>query len=172
MTRILGSVAAIVAGLVIVFFALSGHSLSTVVTEISIAKPIEEVYAFVTTPVNWPLWHPSSEDVRGEIDHSLEVGEVVIEDFVVAGRSGTVAWTVTDRDEPSRWVIDGIVEGRDLGGLITYTLSPIADGTTFHRQFVYDVPNRFYGLLDRLVVNRRIKQESHLALTQLKEALE
>jgi uncharacterized protein YndB with AHSA1/START domain len=78
-----------------------------IVTTIEIQRPIDVVYTFVTTPANWPKWHPSSREVRGATDHSLEVGEQVSEDFDVAGRRGTALWTVTDREAPYRWVIEG-----------------------------------------------------------------
>lgn len=41
-------------------------------TAVHIEQPIEEVYDFVTTPSNWPQWHPSSIAVTGNSDHALE----------------------------------------------------------------------------------------------------
>jgi hypothetical protein len=76
----------------------------------------------VTTPGNWPVWHPSSSGVGGATDHSLEPGEEVTEEFLVAGRRGRVVWTVRERLAPRRWVIDGRVEGG--GGTITFTATP------------------------------------------------
>jgi hypothetical protein len=72
--------------------------------------------------------------VSDATDHSLEPGEQVTEEFRVAGRRGCVVWTVRERDERRRWVIDGKVEGG--GGAITYTLTPDASGPTFEREFV------------------------------------
>src|SRR5438034_205416 len=72
----------------------SERTMTRIYTRISIQRPIEEVFAYVTTPANWPRWHPSSLGVRGAADHPLEVGEQVTEDFRVAGRCGEVVWTV------------------------------------------------------------------------------
>jgi uncharacterized protein YndB with AHSA1/START domain len=139
-------------------------------TTVQIHTPIERVFDYVTTPGNWPEWHPSSLGVSGATDHSLEPGEQVTEEFRVAGRRGRVVWTVRERDEPRRWVIDGKVEGGG-GGTIAYTLTPDAEGTTFEREFVYAMPNRLLALLDLLVLRRRAEAESAEALGRLKAAL-
>ncbi len=140
-------------------------------TTIQIQTPIERVFDYVTTPGNWPRWHPSSLGVSGATDHSLEPGEQVTEEFRVAGRRGSVVWTVREREAPRRWVIEGQVEGGG-DGTITYTLAPHNGGTTFEREFVYDMTNPLLALLDRLLLRRRVKAESAEALRRLKDVLE
>ncbi|MDQ5817408.1 MAG: SRPBCC family protein [Actinomycetota bacterium] len=144
--------------------------MTQIYTTIQIQTPIQRVFDYVTTPGNWPVWHPSSLGVSGATDHSLEPGEEVTEEFLVAGRRGRVVWTVRERVAPRRWVIDGRVEGG--GGTITYTATPHDAGTTFEREFVYATPNRLLALLDRLVLRRRIEAESAEALRRLKSVLE
>jgi uncharacterized protein YndB with AHSA1/START domain len=136
-----------------------------------IRAPIERVFDYVTTPGNWPVWHPSSLGVSGATDHSLEPGERMTEEFRVAGRRGLVVWTVQERVAPHRWVIDGRVKGGG-DGRITYTLTPHEDGTTFEREFVYTMSNPLMALLDRLVLRRRVEAESMEALRRLKDVLE
>ncbi len=138
---------------------------------IQIDTPIERVFDYVTTPGNWPAWHPSSLGVSGATDHSLKPGEKVTEEFRAAGRRGRVVWTVRERVAPHRWVIDGQVEGGG-GGTITYTLTPHNSGTIFEREFVYSMPNLLLALLDRLVLRRRVEAESAEALRRLKHVLE
>ena len=140
-------------------------------TTIQLQTPIERAFDYVTTPGNWPRWHPSSLGVSGATDHSLEPGEQVTEEFRVAGRRGRVVWTVREREAPRRWVIEGQVEG-DGGGTITYTLAPHNGGTTFEREFVYDMANPLLALLDRLLLRRRVEAESAEALRRLKDVLE
>ena len=77
---------------------------------VSIGRDPDVVFAYVTTPANWPKWHPSSLAVSGTTDHPLDLGEQVTEDFLVAGRRGRVVWTVVEREAPERWVIAGEVE--------------------------------------------------------------
>ncbi len=143
--------------------------MTRILTTARIQAPIEEVFDYVTTPGNWPEWHPSSLGVSGATDHPLEPGEQVTEEFRVAGRRGRVVWTVREREAPRRWLIDGQVEG---GGTITYTLTQHDDGTTFEREFIYTMPNLLLALLDRLVLRRRVEAESAEALRRLKRTLE
>lgn len=145
--------------------------MTRIITEITIRRAPQDVFAYVTTPGFWPKWHPSSISVSGATDHSLAVGEQVTEQYLVAGRRGEVVWTCTERDEPHRWVISGQIVGGG-SGVITYTLDPQPDGTHFTREFVYPIANPFLALLDRMIVRRRIEQESATALRQLKARLE
>lgn len=105
--------------------------MTRIYTAIQIERPVAEVFAFVTTPANWPQWHPSSLGVSAGADHSLQVGEQVTEAFLVAGRRGKVVWRVTEREEPRRWVIAGEIVGRNNGGVISYQLSAKGGGTFF-----------------------------------------
>lgn len=138
---------------------------------VRIERPVERVFDYVTTPGNWPEWHPSSLGVSGATDHSLEPGEQVTEKFRAAGRRGSVVWTVRERVPPRRWVIEGLVEGGG-GGTIAYTLTSHDGATTFERDFAYTMPNALLALLDRLVLRRRVETESAEALRRLKDVLE
>lgn len=147
-------------------------TMARIYTSAHIPRSIETVFDYVTTPGNWPQWHPSSKGVSGATDHSLAVGEQVIEEYLVAGRQGRVVWTVSERTFPSRWVIEGEIEnGGGSGGIIAYILTPQNDGTFFEREFVYKMPNFLFALLDSLVIRRRIAAESTQALEQLKAVL-
>ena len=139
---------------------------------VQISAPMEYVFDYVTTPGNWPEWHPSSLGVSGATDHSLEPGEEVTEEYRVAGRLGRAVWTVRERVAPRRWVIEGRAEGGG-GARITYTLTPREDySTNFERELVYTMPNLLLALLDRLVLRRRVERESAEALRRLKDVLE
>ena len=145
--------------------------MTRIYTTIRVEEPPERLFEYVTTPGNWPAWHPSSLGVSGATDHSLEPGEKVTEEYTVAGRRGRVIWTVREREAPRRWVIAGKVEGGG-GGTITYSMTPDAGGTIFERDFVYTMPNALLALLDRLVLRRRVEAESAEALRRLKDVLE
>ena len=143
-----------------------------IANEIVIARPPQEVFDYVTTPANWPRWHPSSLAVRGAIDHPLAQGESVVEDFLVAGRRGTVTWTVVAREAPVRWSIDGVNAGSRGGGTVTYALQPEGAGTRFTRVLTYHMPNLLAGILDHFGVRERVAAESAEAVARLKAVLE
>jgi uncharacterized protein YndB with AHSA1/START domain len=145
--------------------------MSRIVTSIDINAPIERVFSYATTAGNWPKWHPASLGVSGATNHSGEVGERIVEEFRAAGRRGRAVWTVHERVPPGRWVIQGRAEG---GGhaAITYHLTVREGGTRFERELIYRMPNPLWGVLDWLLIRRRMAAESALALGRLKTIVE
>lgn len=125
----------------------------------------------MTTPSSWPSWHPSSLGVSGATDHPLTVGEAVTEQFRVAGREGTVTWTVVAREPDHRWVIRGSVAGGGEG-VIAYTLVARAGGTHFERDFDYSFRRPWLILVNRLRIRDRVTAESAEALRRVRAVLE
>jgi uncharacterized protein YndB with AHSA1/START domain len=145
--------------------------MTRICNSIQLRQPIEQIFDFITTPGNWPQWHPASVSVGGSADHSLLPGEEVTENISVAGHHGQVTWLVRERSAPHRWVIDGT--GKNGGrATITYTLSPHPDGTNFARELVYAMPNQLLAVLDWLIIRSRMKADSIAALQRLKRLLE
>jgi uncharacterized protein YndB with AHSA1/START domain len=145
--------------------------MTRICNSIQISRPLEQVFDFITTPANWPQWHPASVSVGANADHSLLQGEKVTEDIAVTGRRGQVIWLVRERSAPRRWVIDG--NGKDGGrATITYTLTPHPDGTNFERELVYTMPNALLTLFDWLIIRWRMRADSNEALQRLKRLLE
>jgi uncharacterized protein YndB with AHSA1/START domain len=145
--------------------------MTRICSSIQIRQPIEQVFDFITTPGNWPQWHPASVSVGGNPDHSLLPGEAVTENISVAGHRGQVTWLVRERSAPRRWVINGT--GKDGGrATITYTLTRDPAGTNFDRELVYTMPNALLVILDWLIIRSRMKADSAEALQRLKRRLE
>jgi uncharacterized protein YndB with AHSA1/START domain len=145
--------------------------MTRICSSIQIRQPIEQVFDFITTPANWPQWHPASLSVGGNADHSLLPGEAVTENISVAGRRGQVTWLVRERSVPHRWVIDGT--GKNGGvATITYTVTRDTAGTNFERELVYTMPNALLAVLDWLIIRSRMKADSAEALRRLKRLLE
>lgn len=161
------------------FVPLPWTDITRIHNEAVIARPPAVVFDYVSTPGNWPAWHPSSLGVKGATDHSLLPGERVTETFVVAGRSGVVIWTVTKRDAPRAWTIEGEIEGRKAGTVaytltpaLTPSLTPTEESTRFERDFIYQSPTLLFLLLNRMVLRPRIEAESTEAVRRLKATLE
>jgi hypothetical protein len=168
--RIIMATAAVVVA-VVVLLAPVHLGNTRIVTEVDIARASPEIFAYVTTPGNWPKWHPSSLAVHGAVDHPLEVGESVVEEFRVAGRQGRVNWHVTKREPDRLWQISGDIDGREAG-VVIYTLETKGNRTHFRREFEYRSPNLLFTLLNWISLQERINAESTQALQQLKERLE
>jgi uncharacterized protein YndB with AHSA1/START domain len=145
--------------------------MTRIVNAVVIGAAIERVFAFATTPANWPKWHPASKAVTGAVDHPLEPGERLVGQIETTGYRGQARWIVREREPPRRWVIEG--EGGTGGhARITYRLFAQADGTRFERELVYRMPNAWYALLDVLFIRRRMAAQSEEALGRLKALLE
>jgi len=156
-TVVVGSALAVVG--VVALVQLPVDDKTTIRNTVVIARGPDSVFAYVTTPGNWPKWHPASKGVSGATDHSLATGEKVTEDFVVAGRAGRVVWTVIERDPPREWIIEGDIDGRNAG-VIMYSLAPVAEATRFDRQLIYPSPNLLFAMLNRITIRSRVEQES------------
>src|SRR3954468_1876263 len=130
----------------------------SIITEIDIPCRIKAVFALVTTPANWPLWHPSSLRVSEGADHPLSLGERVREDVMAATRRRSVTWVVRAANPPREWRIHCTSE---MGGFaeITYELTPVASGTHFRRTLRYTMLSLWMKLLDALVLRRRLRAE-------------
>lgn len=169
--KLLLALIAIVVGAVALLAPLPFADSTRIYTAASIRRPPQAVFDYVTTPGNWPKWHPASLGVSGATDHPLQVGEQATEDFVVAGRRGQALWIVTEREAPRRWRIEATVEEHRAGS-VTYTLTPEAEGTRFERELVYPSRNLLFLLLNRLSIRDKVDAESSEALRRLKERLE
>jgi uncharacterized protein YndB with AHSA1/START domain len=140
-------------------------------TEIDIDRAPHDVYEYVSTPSNWPRWHPSSIAVKGNANHSLALGESVVEEFNVAGRHGFATWRVVARDADRLWQIEGEIDGHPAG-VVTYMLTKSGTGTHFVRLFDYRSRTILFAIVNALGLRDRITAESEKALAQLRVLLE
>ena len=144
--------------------------MTQIVVTTNISRPIHAVFDYVTTPANWPQWHPASRAVIGAADHSLLVGEEVTEEFVAGGRAGSCVWRVTKREAPFLWAIT--TSTPQVQADITYRLKANRGATAFERDLTYATSGLWFQVLDVLVMRRRMNSESRIAVARLKERLE
>ncbi|MFK0375204.1 SRPBCC family protein [Pandoraea sp. NPDC090278] len=142
-----------------------------VVNVVTLRAPPQDVYNYVTTPANWPKWHPASLAVQGMTDHPLTVGEEVAEEFRLAGRHGILHWKVVEAKPPFEWRIEGEVNRRPSGA-VRYTLTPDGTGTRFKRDFMYRTPNLLFLILDPVFIGPRMRAESAQGAKQLEQMFE
>jgi uncharacterized protein YndB with AHSA1/START domain len=108
-------------------------TMAPIVSSFEIARPPEEVFAYVTDPARFPEWQDDVTRVHVDGDGSPGVGTK----FATTRRIGRVEQTtvqeITRRDPPSRWAARGIdgpfrpnavvtIEPRAAGSLVTFEL--------------------------------------------------
>jgi Polyketide cyclase / dehydrase and lipid transport len=95
-------------------------------------RPIEAVFAVVSTARFWPEWHPATRDVEGDIDHPARLGDRITEHATIAGIEGLSIWTVTEHAPPHRLAFETKLAVGHLR--IAYAFTAVADvGTRFQR---------------------------------------
>ena len=85
--------------------AALARPLPRVESAISIARPADAVFAYVTTPALWHTWHPATASVQDVPNRPLVTGETMRERIAAAGRRFDALWTVLACDAPRLWVI-------------------------------------------------------------------
>jgi hypothetical protein len=93
-------------------------------------RPINAVFAVVSTARFWPEWHPATRGVEGDIDHPARLGDRITEHVTIAGIEGSGTWTVTEHTPPHRLAFE---TERAIGHLRTaYAFTTVPDvGTRF-----------------------------------------
>lgn len=91
-------------------------------------RPIGDVFDFVTTARHWPRWHPATRAVEGLVDGPPALGDTIVEHVTIAGIAGSGVWTVTERERPTRMVLEAELSFGRLR--ISYELSTVDGGST------------------------------------------
>lgn len=129
--------------------------------------PPAEVFALVTNPSRWREWHPNTRDADDSADHSLAVGERVVERISVGPFRGAVTWTVTVAEPARHWVLRGDA-GRGFQAELDYRLAVQGAGTLFRRRVRLQWPWWFvFGGL----ATQTMTQDAAAALANLQRVL-
>ena len=148
--------------------------MSVIVAKKSFSKPIEEVYSYITTPVNWPLWFKGTLKVDGG-NRPVKQGDTWEETLCASGNKMHVSWYCTRSDTPFFCSFDGhlTVHGW-LGCLskgailsISYELKTDRNETLLVRTLKTHFPNPILRTVARLKRNRTAR-EIQVALETLK----
>lgn len=104
----------------------------TVKNSVTINRPPEEVFAFVTEPSNEPKWHTDVLEARRTSDGPMGVGATI--EFLVSfmGKK-KVDLVVRDYDPPRRMVVETTSQG-SLMPTFTFSFETVDRGTRLNRQ--------------------------------------
>jgi uncharacterized protein YndB with AHSA1/START domain len=145
--------------------------MAPIVESIQIARPPDDVFAYVTDPAHLPEWQQSAVSVRREGDGPLAPGLRVVVTRRVGRGSRAMTSELTELIPPSSWAVrgvDGPVRGNARG-----TIEPLGDGESSRVTIALDFEGHGIGkLLVPLVVRRQARAEMPLNMQKLKERLE
>jgi uncharacterized protein YndB with AHSA1/START domain len=142
-----------------------------IVSHIEIARPPEEVYAYVTDPSRFPEWQHDVVGVRIQGGHPLSVGSR----FTTTRRIGPVEQTltqeVTELGPPRRWAARS-VDG-PLRASADVTVEPFEGGTRSRVTIALDFQGQGIGkLLPLEVIRRMATKTAPKSYQNLKQRLE
>lgn len=139
-------------------------------TSIEIARPAEDVFAYVTDPRTMSEWQQGV--VSGQMDSATtRVGSRCTTVRRIGGRKREVTTEITEYDPPHRWADRGI-EG-PIRAIIAVTVDPLADRS--RSRVTIDVDFTGHGIgkaLVPLVVRRQAAREMPGNMSRLKQQLD
>jgi uncharacterized protein YndB with AHSA1/START domain len=145
--------------------------MAPIVESIEIARPPEDVFAYVTDPSRLPEWQKSAVSARQEGEATTRVGTRVVVTRRLGKREIPMTAELTELDPPRTWALRGI-DG-PVRGIVKGTVDPLEGGERSRVTIELDFEGHGIGkLLLPLVVRRQVQAEMPGNLRTLKERLE
>ncbi len=144
--------------------------MAPIVTATEVARPPEEVFAYVTDPSRFPEWQQGV--VSGHMDApTTRVGSKCTSIRRMGGGEREVTTEITEYDPPRRWADRGI-DG-PIRAIVAVTVEPIAEGSQSHLTIELDFTGHGIGkVLVPLMVRRQAAREMPGNMARLKQRLE
>jgi uncharacterized protein YndB with AHSA1/START domain len=138
---------------------------------IDIARPQDEVFAYVTDPSRFAQWQAGVVGGRMEDGEATSVGSKCLTTRRIGGAEREVTSQVTKLDPPRAWSVHGI-DG-PIRAIVNVTVEPI-DGSSRSRVTIeLDFEGHGIGkVLVPIVVRRQARKEMPANIQRLKEQLE
>ena len=136
--------------------------------EVVIARPIDDVFAFIADARNRPQWDDSVESEELTSPEPVGRGSTVRTRMRSMGRDYEYTWEVVEHDPPHRQRIDST--SGPFPTTLAYELSENGTGTTVR----FSVTGRPAGAMRLLqpLIARRTQQNLDAGFARLKEVLE
>ena len=144
--------------------------MAPIIASVEIARPAEDVFAYVTDPSTMPEWQQGV--VSGHMDGATtRVGSRCTTIRRIGGREREVITEITECDPPHRWADRGI-DG-PIRAIVGVTVEQLADRSRSRATIEVDFTGHGIGkLLVPLVVRRQAAREMPENMRRLKEQLE
>lgn len=144
--------------------------MAPITTSTEVARPPEEVFAYVTDPSTMHEWQQGC--MSGRMDApTTRVGSKCTTIRSIGGREREVTTEITEFDPPRRWADRGI-DG-PIRAIVAVTVEPLADGARSRLTIELDFTGQGIGkLLVPLVVRPQAAREMPENMNRLKQRLE
>jgi uncharacterized protein YndB with AHSA1/START domain len=110
---------------------------------ITIERPIEEVFEYVSTPENDPTWVSASIRNQRTSPGPMRVGMTIEEDVKIFRRTSRDSWVVTHY-EPPTLIAYRATSGLLSGGVVRLRCEPVEGGTRLTHAVEYEVRGIYY----------------------------
>jgi uncharacterized protein YndB with AHSA1/START domain len=145
--------------------------MAPLVSNIEIARPQDEVFAYVTDPSTFSEWQAGVVGGSMEGGKSPGVGSKCTTTRRIGGAERAVTSEITKIDPPASWVVHGI-DG-PIRAIVGVTIEPLNGNTQSRVTIAVDFEGHGIGtLLVPLVVRRQARNEMPTNVQRLKEQLE
>jgi len=136
---------------------------------VTIDRPIDEVFAFVTDPTNDSLWQAWTLETEQTSEGSVDVGTTLRSTAKMLGRRIEVTMEVTENDPPHRQCVR--ITSGPIPATGCYQLEPADGGSTHLTQTFEGEVGSFFRLAEP-VVGGVISRQSKTDMATLKDLLE
>ena len=133
-----------------------------------IARPLDEVFAFVSDARNRPSWDESVDSEELTSPEPIGVGSTVRTRMRSMGRDYEIDWEIVEHEPPTRQRIEST--SGPFSTTLVYELAGEGDGTSVH----FSVTGRPTGLLRLMqpLIARTNQRDLDQAFARLKRVLE
>lgn len=144
--------------------------MAPIVSSIEVARPADEVFAYVTDPSTMPQWQQGC--VSGHMDRpATRVGSKCTTIRNIGGREREVTTEITEYDPTRRWADRGL-DG-PIRAIVAVAVEPLADRSRSRLTITLDFAGPGIGkLLVPLVVRRQAAGQMPENMRRLKQRLE
>jgi uncharacterized protein YndB with AHSA1/START domain len=145
--------------------------MAAIVSSIEIARPPDEVFAYVTDPARFAEWQAGVVRGRMEGGKSPNVGSKCTTTRRIAGAEREVTSEITKLDPPRCWAVQG-TDG-PFRAIVNVTVEPLNGSERSRVTIQLDFEGHSIGkVLVPLVVRRQARNEMPANCRKLKERLE
>ena len=146
--------------------------MASIVSRTEIARPPDEVFAYVTDPSRFAEWQEDAVDGRMRVEGPPRVGVRYDTTRLIGGVVRTTTTSeITEINSPRSWAAHGA--GGPIREIVRYTVEPLGGNARSRVTIELDFEGHGIGrLLVPLVIRRQAQKEMSINCRNLKERLE